>query len=103
MVSQCLLRAEFGRRQSNLQRLLSLLGIATWDLSAPVPFRTLHIDQMLDLLRLSAGLHPMLRRVVGSHPFKIYNTTWFDMWRIKDGKAAKHWDPALLNEAPDLR
>lgn len=22
-----------------------------------------------------------------------YTTTWFDMWRIKDGKAAEHWDP----------
>jgi predicted SnoaL-like aldol condensation-catalyzing enzyme len=21
-------------------------------------------------------------------------TTWFDMWRIKDGKADEHWDPA---------
>ncbi|WP_246041610.1 nuclear transport factor 2 family protein [Peteryoungia ipomoeae] len=36
-------------------------------------------------------------------PSKTYSTTWFDMWRIKDGKAAEHWDPALLNEAPDLR
>lgn len=36
-------------------------------------------------------------------PWKTYSTTWFDMWRIKDGKAAEHWDPALLNEAPDLR
>jgi len=23
-----------------------------------------------------------------------YTTTWFDMWRIKDGKADEHWDPA---------
>ncbi len=22
-----------------------------------------------------------------------YTTTWFDMWRIKDGKADEHWDP----------
>jgi predicted SnoaL-like aldol condensation-catalyzing enzyme len=22
-----------------------------------------------------------------------YTTTWFDMWRIKDGKANEHWDP----------
>ncbi len=36
-------------------------------------------------------------------PSKTYSTTWFDMWRIKDGKATEHWDPALLNEAPDLR
>ncbi|WP_018609150.1 nuclear transport factor 2 family protein [Uliginosibacterium gangwonense] len=28
-------------------------------------------------------------------PSKSYSTTWFDMWRIKDGKADEHWDPAL--------
>ncbi|NTA19096.1 SnoaL-like domain-containing protein [Agrobacterium tumefaciens] len=38
-----------------------------------------------------------------SDPTKTYSTTWFDMWRIKDGKAAEHWDSALLNEAPNLR
>lgn len=36
-------------------------------------------------------------------PTKTYSTTWFDMWRIKDGKAAEHWDSAMLNEAPNLR
>lgn len=36
-------------------------------------------------------------------PGGTYSTTWFDTWRIKDGKAVEHWDPALLNEAPDLR
>jgi len=25
---------------------------------------------------------------------RTYTTTWFDMWRIKDGKADEHWDPA---------
>ena len=25
-------------------------------------------------------------------PGKTYTTTWFDMWRIKDGKADEHWD-----------
>ena len=23
-----------------------------------------------------------------------YTSTWFDMWRIMDGKADEHWDPA---------
>ncbi len=27
-------------------------------------------------------------------PSKMYTTTWFDMWRIVDGKADEHWDPA---------
>jgi len=25
-------------------------------------------------------------------PSKMYTTTWFDMWRFVDGKAAEHWD-----------
>ena len=25
-------------------------------------------------------------------PGKTYTTTWFDMWRIRDGKADEHWD-----------
>lgn len=25
-----------------------------------------------------------------------YTTTWFDMWRIRDGKADEHWDGATL-------
>jgi len=25
---------------------------------------------------------------------KDATTTWFDMWRFKDGKADEHWDPA---------
>ena len=30
----------------------------------------------------------------GGDPSKSYTTTWFDMWRFKDGKADEHWDPA---------
>lgn len=33
-------------------------------------------------------------------PSKSYTTTWFDMWRFKDGKADEHWDPATLPPAP---
>jgi predicted SnoaL-like aldol condensation-catalyzing enzyme len=25
---------------------------------------------------------------------KTYTSTWFDMWRIEDGKMAEHWDAA---------
>ncbi|MBW9065691.1 nuclear transport factor 2 family protein [Rhizobium herbae] len=31
-------------------------------------------------------------------PAKTYTTTWFDTWRIKDGKADEHWDPATRPE-----
>jgi predicted SnoaL-like aldol condensation-catalyzing enzyme len=33
-------------------------------------------------------------------PSKSYTTTWFDMWRFKNGKADEHWDPATLPPAP---
>ncbi len=32
-------------------------------------------------------------------PAKSYTTTWFDMWRFKNGKADEHWDPATLPPA----
>jgi predicted SnoaL-like aldol condensation-catalyzing enzyme len=34
------------------------------------------------------------RNYTNPDPAKSYSTTWFDMWRIKDGKADEHWDPA---------
>jgi predicted SnoaL-like aldol condensation-catalyzing enzyme len=33
-------------------------------------------------------------------PSKTYTTTWFDMWRFKDGKATEHWDPATKDMMP---
>ena len=29
-----------------------------------------------------------------------YYSTWFDLYRIKDGKIAEHWDPMLKTDAP---
>jgi predicted SnoaL-like aldol condensation-catalyzing enzyme len=31
-------------------------------------------------------------------PGKTYTTTWFDMWRIRDGKAVEHWDYGTLGK-----
>jgi predicted SnoaL-like aldol condensation-catalyzing enzyme len=33
-------------------------------------------------------------------PSKKYTTSWFDMWRFKDGKADEHWDGATINPPP---
>ena len=30
-------------------------------------------------------------------PGSKYTTTWFDMWRIQDGKADEHWDYGTIN------
>jgi predicted SnoaL-like aldol condensation-catalyzing enzyme len=31
---------------------------------------------------------------------ETYYSTWFDLYRIKDGKIAEHWDPMLKSDAP---
>ena len=31
---------------------------------------------------------------------KTYTTTWFDMWRMKDGKADEHWDYGTIAPRP---
>ena len=36
-------------------------------------------------------------------PQGSYSTTWYDTWRLVNGKADEHWDPALRGEVPDLR
>ncbi len=38
-------------------------------------------------------------------PGQTYTTTWFDMWRIKDGKADEHWDYGTIPapRPPDAR
>jgi predicted SnoaL-like aldol condensation-catalyzing enzyme len=33
-------------------------------------------------------------------PGKTYTTSWFDMWRFKDGKADEHWDAATIPAPP---
>ena len=33
--------------------------------------------------------------MANGHPAKKYTTTWFDMFRIENGKIAEHWDPAV--------
>jgi predicted SnoaL-like aldol condensation-catalyzing enzyme len=30
------------------------------------------------------------------NPGQKYTTTWYDTWRIVDGKADEHWDPATI-------
>ncbi len=31
---------------------------------------------------------------------RTYYSTWFDLYRIKDGKIAEHWDPMLKSDRP---
>ena len=33
-------------------------------------------------------------------PSKTYTTTWFDLYRIEDGRIAEHWDGAMKGSMP---
>jgi predicted SnoaL-like aldol condensation-catalyzing enzyme len=53
---------------------------------------TLPIVAVLAQDDLVTVVWPMTCRHEGMEP---YTSTWFDMWRIVDGKADQHWDPAM--------
>ena len=36
-------------------------------------------------------------------PGATYTTTWFDMWRIQDGKADEHWDYGTIAPPPPAK
>jgi predicted SnoaL-like aldol condensation-catalyzing enzyme len=36
-------------------------------------------------------------------PTLKYTTSWFDMWRFKDGKADEHWDGATIAAPPPAK
>jgi predicted SnoaL-like aldol condensation-catalyzing enzyme len=36
-------------------------------------------------------------------PSAKYTTSWFDMWRFKDGKADEHWDGAVISPPPPTK
>ena len=37
------------------------------------------------------------------NPATKYSTSWFDMWRFKDGKADEHWDGATIAPPPPAK
>jgi predicted SnoaL-like aldol condensation-catalyzing enzyme len=62
------------------------------------PAREIEDTIKLPLLNIIAERDYVL--VVGERPETdengvAYTTTWFDFYRIEDGKIAEHWDPAL--------
>lgn len=38
-------------------------------------------------------------RTEKDHDGKVYHTSWFDLFRIENGKIVEHWDPAVKNPA----
>lgn len=41
----------------------------------------------------------VFRRIEKDETGKEYTTSWFDVFRIENGRIAEHWDPALKNPA----
>ena len=69
---------------------------------SPIPAKlSLPVAEVMAEGDLVTVIYP--RRVIDpKHPKGSYSTAWFDTWRIKNGKAVEHWDPAVMNEAPNL-
>jgi predicted SnoaL-like aldol condensation-catalyzing enzyme len=65
---------------------------------SPIPDRT-HWKTKIVSVTAEGDLVTVAKVVEAPDPRaagKTYTTTWFDMWRIKDGKADEHWDNATI-------
>ena len=62
--------------------------------SSPIPDRKSWKTQVVSVVAEDDLVVVALRREMDDprKPGAKYTTTWFDMWRIKDGKATEHWD-----------
>jgi predicted SnoaL-like aldol condensation-catalyzing enzyme len=62
--------------------------------SSPIPDRKSWKTQVVAVLAEDDLVVVAFRREMDDprKPGAKYTTTWFDMWRIKDGKAVEHWD-----------
>jgi predicted SnoaL-like aldol condensation-catalyzing enzyme len=84
--------------QHNPNAATSIKGFKDFFSKLPGPPPPL-LDTLPDLVSIQAeGDHVTLSlRREHDDPVNVgekYTTTWFDMFRIEDGKIAEHWDPA---------
>jgi predicted SnoaL-like aldol condensation-catalyzing enzyme len=80
---------------SGLDPVLKFFGGRT---PSPIPDRT-HWKTKIVSVTAEGDLVVVAKVVEAPDPRaagKTYTTTWFDMWRIKDGKADEHWDNATI-------
>ena len=66
--------------------------------SSPIPDRKSWKTQVVAVVAEDDLVVVAFRREMDDprKPGAKYTTTWFDMWRIKDGKAVEHWDYGLI-------
>lgn len=67
------------------------------------PERAVHAKLELPLINLTAeGDHVTTAfvRPEKDAAGETYYSTWFDLYRIEDGKIAEHWDPMLKTDRP---
>ena len=60
------------------------------------PLKTIPNLVMLTAERDIVTLAFRVERIHPTEEGQKYTTTWFDMFRIEDGKIAEHWDPANI-------
>ncbi|WP_241657382.1 nuclear transport factor 2 family protein [Aurantiacibacter suaedae] len=87
--------------QHNPNAAQGLAGIEDY-IRSTRPERPLEDKIELPLINLVAEgdyvITSFVRREVDAEG-QTYYTTWFDMFRIEDGKIAEHWDPMTRNDA----
>ncbi|MEN7537801.1 nuclear transport factor 2 family protein [Aurantiacibacter flavus] len=87
--------------QHNPNAAQGLAGIEDY-IRSTRPERPLEDKIELPLINLVAEgdyvITSFVRREVDAEG-ETYYTTWFDMFRIEDGKIAEHWDPMTRNDA----
>jgi predicted SnoaL-like aldol condensation-catalyzing enzyme len=62
--------------------------------SKPIPDKNSWVTQVVSVVAEGDYVTVAIARSLPDprDPTKTYTTTWFDMWRIMDGKADEHWD-----------
>lgn len=80
---------------SGLEPVMKYFGSRT---PAPIPDRHSWKTKVVAVLTSGDLVAVALARELDDPrtPGRKYTTTWFDMWRIQNGKAVEHWDAATI-------
>lgn len=73
-------------------------GFAAYFASRPTRPIESALEDPLVAMVAEGDLVVQVRRQLHAHPVRAgetYTTTWFDMFRLADGRLVEHWDPAL--------
>jgi len=85
--------------QSGLEPVMKFFGSRT---PLPIPNTKDMKTQIVAVLAQGDLVMVAIRRELPepSDPDRRYTSTWFDMWRVQNGKAVEHWDAATKPASP---